>query len=76
VLHDGAVVEPLGLLGYLARSLPHYMIPRYLRFIDALPRSATNKIQRALLKKAPRDPSTWDRKAHGVNLRDLIGPGT
>jgi crotonobetaine/carnitine-CoA ligase len=76
VLHDGAEVEPLGLLGYLARALPHYMVPRYLRFIDALPRSATNKIQRALLKNAPRDPSVWDRKAHGVNLRDLIGPGT
>lgn len=75
-LHGGAEVAPLDLLKHLARALPHYMVPRYLRFLDALPRSATNKIQRALLKKAPRDPSIWDRKAHGVSLRDLIGPET
>lgn len=73
VLSQGSEVVPHDLLAYLASALPHYMVPRYLRFMDELPRSVTNKIQRTHLKQSSGGAQRWDRKAHGIVLRDLIG---
>lgn len=67
-----ASIDPHQLLAHLAAALPHYMVPRYLEFLAELPRSATNKIQRAVLKRAPYGHAIWDRKAHGVSLRQLV----
>lgn len=69
---DGMQVAPDELLTHLAALLPHYMVPRYIEFVDALPRSATNKLRRAALKEAPYGSDVWDRKAHGVVLRDIM----
>ena len=64
--------DPYELVAYLASVLPHYMVPRYLEFLAELPRSATNKVSRAALKKAPYSTAVWDRKAHGISLRELV----
>lgn len=72
VLRLRAVLQPVDLLRHLAAELPHFMVPRYLEFVDALPRSATHKVQRAALKRAPFGANVWDRKEHGVALRTLV----
>jgi crotonobetaine/carnitine-CoA ligase len=51
------------------RLLPHYMVPRYLQIIDALPRTPTNKVMKSELRAAAGE--CWDRKAAGVTLRDV-----
>lgn len=71
VCKQGAQPEAIDLLCHLATLLPHFMVPRYIEFMDALPRSATQKVQRAELRKRPHGPAVWDRKAHGIALRDL-----
>jgi crotonobetaine/carnitine-CoA ligase len=40
VLRDGMALEAVDLLRHLAAELPHFMVPRYLEFVEALPRSA------------------------------------
>ena len=65
--------EPLDLLRHLAGRLPHFMVPRYIETVDALPRTPTNKVRKRML----RDTGTvgdaiWDRHAAGIALRDLI----
>jgi crotonobetaine/carnitine-CoA ligase len=69
VLQPGLAWAPEELLEHLVRLLPHYMVPRYLQAIVALPRTPTNKVKKAELREAPGE--AWDRKAAGVALRDV-----
>jgi crotonobetaine/carnitine-CoA ligase len=69
VLQPGLAWAPHELLEHLVRLLPHYMVPRYLQAIAALPRTPTNKVMKAELRNAAGD--CWDRKAAGVALRDI-----
>ena len=68
-LEPGQAWAPEDLLEHLVRLLPHYMVPRYLQAIAALPRTPTNKVMKAELRDAAGD--CWDRKAAGVALRDV-----
>ncbi|MBE7416756.1 MAG: AMP-binding protein [Ideonella sp.] len=68
-LQPGHAWAPEDLLEHLVRLLPHYMVPRYLQAITALPRTPTNKVMKAELRDAQGE--SWDRKAAGVALRDL-----
>jgi crotonobetaine/carnitine-CoA ligase len=70
------VIEPAALLAHLARLLPHYMVPRYIEIVDALPRTPTNKIRKAVLRENGVGPATWDRKAAGVALKGLVDSQT
>jgi crotonobetaine/carnitine-CoA ligase len=61
----GAVLDPATLAGALSEALPSFMVPRYIRVIDALPRSeATHRIQKGILRGHGVDRDTWDRQAH------------
>ena len=67
-----ATIDPVELLMHLARRLPHYMVPRYIEIIDSLPRTPTNKVRKAVLRESGVGPGTWDRKAAGIALRELV----
>lgn len=75
VAQEDHAPDPRELLGHLAARLPHYMVPRFLEVLDALPRTPTNKVRKAALRAAGITAGTWDRKAHGVELRELIQHG-
>lgn len=64
-------LDPLELTRHLLAALPHFMVPRYIEVVDALPRTPTNKVKRALLRESGVTPRTWDRKAAGVSLQGL-----
>lgn len=67
----GAEMAAEALLRYLAVNIPHFMVPRYIEFVDELPRTATGKAQKASLRDRGVTSATWDRKAAGVSIRDL-----
>jgi len=68
-LRPGHIWRPDHLLEHLVRLLPHYMVPRYLQPIEALPRTPTNKVMKSQLYAVAGE--CWDRKAAGVALRDV-----
>ena len=68
----GARFDVLEILTHLARELPHHMVPRYLENMEEMPRTPTQKIQKAILRKSGVNASTWDRKTAGIDLRKLI----
>lgn len=72
ILEPGGTVSPGELIRYLAKRLPHFMVPRYVRFMEALPRTPTGKPQKASLRSEGVTPTTWDRKAAGLSLRDIV----
>jgi len=57
--HD-AQIDLVDLLDHCAKLLPKYSMPRYIELRDALPKTATNKIQKNLLRERPFGPQTWD----------------
>src|SRR3954452_10362574 len=57
VRHQGADATAEGIMGYVAGHVAHYKQVRRVRFIDAIPKSATGKLLRRQLKqRAEADP--------------------
>jgi crotonobetaine/carnitine-CoA ligase len=50
-LEEGAALTEDELRGWLAKEMPKFMWPKHIRFIDALPRTPTNKIEKYKLKE-------------------------
>lgn len=71
VLRPGARLEMNDLIAHLARQLPHYMVPRYVETLDALPRTPTNKVRKNELRKSGTAAPVWDRKSAGISLRQV-----
>ena len=58
-------------------KLPSFMVPRYLEFVDALPRTPTDKIAKHELRAVGRrglTETTWDREQQRFVLLDAAVP--
>lgn len=65
----GMTLDPAELLEFLKPRMPHFMLPRYIRIVDALPKTPTQKVQKHLLRKDGVTSDTWDRDASGIRIR-------
>jgi crotonobetaine/carnitine-CoA ligase len=69
VLRPGARLQPAELIEWLIPRMPRFMIPRYVEFADAIPKTeATLRAQKAKLRADPISESTWDRDKAGIVL--------
>jgi crotonobetaine/carnitine-CoA ligase len=64
--------DPEALLAYLARALPHFMVPRYIETVPSLPKTPTNKVRKSVLR-AGGVAGAWDRKSLGMSLEAFTG---
>jgi len=65
VLHDDATLTPTELIEFCRQRLPSFMVPRYVEFLDALPRTPTDKVAKYRLRAAGDHgitAGTWDRE--------------
>jgi crotonobetaine/carnitine-CoA ligase len=62
VLHEGAKLKESDLIAFLRDTMPRFMVPRYLLFVEALPKTATSKVKKAELRKADLTEA-WDAHA-------------
>lgn len=58
-LEAGVPADPERIWAYCSEHLPRYAVPRYLRFIDSLPRTSTNRVEKYRLVSLL--PSDHDR---------------
>jgi crotonobetaine/carnitine-CoA ligase len=65
VLKDAAELSPHALLDHCQDRLPHFAVPRYVRFADALPKNHAQRIQKPELRAEGVTADTWDREEHG-----------
>jgi crotonobetaine/carnitine-CoA ligase len=73
-LRDGASLDPVELIEFLKPRMPHYMVPRYVRIVEALPRTPTAKIEKHVLRSQGLTPDVWDREKAGIIIkRDKLG---
>ncbi|HVX21011.1 MAG TPA: AMP-binding protein [Acidimicrobiales bacterium] len=63
VLAPGAAVGAEDLWAFSERRLPYFAVPRYLRFVESLPRTPSEKIQKRELRTIGVDAETVDRVA-------------
>ena len=68
-LRPGQTLDPAALLAFLEPRLAHFMIPRYVRIVDALPKTPTEKVEKHRLRADGIAPDSWDREAAGVRIR-------
>ncbi|MCW3154035.1 AMP-binding protein [Achromobacter spanius] len=66
---EGGQVEPAELVAWLAERVPHYMVPRYVRVVEELPKTASGKLQKHVLRSEGLADGAWDRERAGVRLR-------
>ncbi|GIX47406.1 MAG: hypothetical protein KatS3mg131_1617 [Candidatus Tectimicrobiota bacterium] len=69
VLKPSYRLTPEALLDYCQERMPYFAVPRYVEFVDALPKTPTEKIQKHKLREAGITPATWDREKAGYRLR-------
>lgn len=70
----GIELDPVALIEHLVSRLPYFMVPRYLRVVEALPKTPTQKVQKHILRTEGITADTWDREAAGITIRrETIG---
>jgi len=69
VLREGMDVTAEALCTFINANAPHYFVPRYLEFVDALPYTPTNKVQKFALRAAGLTDRTWDREQSGFKVQ-------
>ena len=65
----GHTIDRRELIEFLAARMAYFMVPRYVRVLDELPKTATSKIEKHRLRAAGVTPDTWDREEAGVLLQ-------
>ncbi len=60
VLKNGAVLAPAELFSWLRERLPKFMLPRYIEFVNVLPRTGTNKVEKSRLVQQGLGAGAWD----------------
>jgi len=68
-LVDGTSLDHAELIEFLRERLAHFMIPRFIRIVDALPTTPTNKVEKYKLKEEGITPDAWDREAAGISVK-------
>lgn len=65
LLAEADVVE------YARKNMAYYMVPRYVQFVDELPKTPTHKIAKHVLRERAQTEyaEMWDREAHGIEVR-------
>jgi crotonobetaine/carnitine-CoA ligase len=68
VLKPGESLAPEELIRYANDRMPYFAVPRYVEFMESLPKTPTERVQKYLLKQAGITPNTWDREKAGVEV--------
>jgi crotonobetaine/carnitine-CoA ligase len=65
----GREIDLVALVDFLRPRLAHFMVPRYFRIVDDLPRTPTEKVQKHILRGEGVTADTWDREKAGIVIK-------
>jgi carnitine-CoA ligase len=66
---EGEAPDPVEMTQWLAERMPYFMVPRYIRFVEQLPKTPTERVQKVKLREEGITADTWDREAAGVTIK-------
>ena len=61
--------DPAELTHWMAERMPYFMVPRYIRFVDTLPKTPTERVQKVKLRDEGITADTFDREAAGITIK-------
>jgi crotonobetaine/carnitine-CoA ligase len=66
-LRPGETLSPLALVQWCERHLAYFQIPRYIAFVDSLPKTPSERVRKDALSQSTKD--CWDLERSGYKLR-------
>ena len=69
VLKPGEMMTPEELLDFVQDKLAYFQIPRFIDFVDQLPKSEVHRIMKRFLKERGITETTYDREKAGYKLK-------
>lgn len=66
---EGSALTPEDVVEYCEGRMAKYVVPRYVEFMDEIPKTATQRPQYGVLKERALTPETWDREAIDKHVR-------
>jgi crotonobetaine/carnitine-CoA ligase len=64
----GEAVRPEEVLDFCRGRMAYYAIPRYVEFVEEIPKTGTQRVQYEALRSRGVTPSTWDRERAGYRI--------
>ena len=63
-------LDPESLVRWCGEQMAAFMVPRYVELLEALPRTATEKVEKYRLRQRATDDldSVWDREKAGIKI--------
>lgn len=65
----GRSIDPAELIEFLKTRMAHFMVPRYVRICEHLPKTPSNKVMKQEIRSEGVTPDTWDREKSGVKVK-------
>jgi len=65
IVKPGRTLQALELAQFINDNAPYFFVPRYIQFVESLPYTPTNKVQKYRLRERGLTPTTWDARAAG-----------
>lgn len=69
VLKPGETMKPEELLDFIQDKLAHFQVPRFIDFVEKLPKSEVHRIMKRFLKDTGVTNTTYDREKAGYELK-------
>jgi len=68
-LKPGKKLVPEELTAFCEERMAYFMVPRYLRFMEKMPKTPTERVQKYQLREEGVTSDTWDREKAGYKLK-------
>ncbi len=65
----GHTIDVVALASFLIERMPYFMVPRYIRVLDELPKTPTAKVLKTDLRREGITADTFDREKAGMRVR-------
>lgn len=69
ILKEGASATEEEMVRFCEGKMSYFAIPRFVEFVESLPRTENGKVQKFKLRERGRTEATWDREKAGVVLK-------
>ncbi len=68
-LKPGPTLTPEELIAHCESRMAYFMIPRYIRFMERMPKTPTERVEKYRLREEGITRDTWDREKAGYKLK-------
>lgn len=69
ILKEGQTLTEKELIEYCVERMAYFMVPRYVEFMEAFPKTPNQKIEKYKLRESGITATTWDREKAGIKVQ-------